>query len=81
MVQAVVVCYALFDPLFVAIVLVGSGEVDAEVHHDQLSHECQHFLLDHFLDPVVSITHQAMNVNTFFSTIFLIPIVCVYTSS
>jgi hypothetical protein len=29
----------------------------------------------------VSITHQAMNVNTFFSTIFLIPIVCVYTSS
>jgi hypothetical protein len=51
MVQAVVVCYALFDPLFVAIMLVGSGEVDAKVYHDQLSHECQHFLLDHFLDP------------------------------
>ncbi len=50
MVQAVVVCYALFDPLFAA-VLAGCGEVDAEVRPDQLSHECQHFRLDHFLDP------------------------------
>jgi hypothetical protein len=53
MAQAVVVCYALFDPLFAAAMLVGCGEVDAEVHLDhldQLSHECQRFPLNHFLD-------------------------------
>ncbi len=51
MAQALVVCYALFDPLFAAAVLAGCGEADAEVHPDQLSHERRRFLLDHFLDP------------------------------
>jgi hypothetical protein len=32
MAQAVVVCYALFDPLVAAAVLAGRGEADAEVH-------------------------------------------------
>ncbi|KAH9557665.1 hypothetical protein CY35_07G096100 [Sphagnum magellanicum] len=32
MAQAVIVCYALFDPLVAAAVLAGRGEADAEVH-------------------------------------------------
>jgi hypothetical protein len=50
MVQVVVVCYALFNPLFVVVVLAGCGVVDDEVHFDKLSHERQCFLFDHFLD-------------------------------
>jgi hypothetical protein len=32
MVQDVVVCYALFDPLFVVAMLFGCGEANAEIH-------------------------------------------------
>jgi hypothetical protein len=62
MAQAVVVCYALFDPLFAVAVLAGCGEADAEVHL------------------IISI-NLAMSVNAFLLTIFLIPIVSIYTSS
>jgi hypothetical protein len=62
MAQAIVVCYALFNPLFAVVVLARCGKANAKIHFDHL-------------------INLAMSVNAFLLTIFLIPIVSIYTSS